>query len=253
MNYSLYYSRNIGIVNDDEQQILRNSIVFIAGCGGAGGNQAVAIARMGVKEVILMDNGIFDEPDFNRQYAATSNNLGCNKAIATKKMIEEVAPFTKVTAYSEILSEEDLSREIFRSSIVIDAIDVFDFEYKKVFARVARKMGKYNISCPLPELSVILITFSPNGMSFDEFTKGESFPKMTKMALERTSDSPFFSSKSTLSSMAFMSAGLLATEVMIILTGKSSSITCVPFVKKIDLSNNSFRTFNPLVNNSDEK
>jgi molybdopterin/thiamine biosynthesis adenylyltransferase len=256
MNYEQLYQRNLGIFTKEEQAKLKNAHVFVAGVGGVGGIQAVTLARMGIGELTIMDPGIFDEPDFNRQYAATINNLGKNKAVATGEMLREIAPFAKTNVITTKIDEASLRMHIKKTtSIVIDGIDMWDFAYKRLFAKVAKEEGKYSITSPIPDLGTVLMTFDPNGMSFEEFTKGKDhYPRSivsyaqhgTFASSEKTE--PFLASTASNSGAATLSGALLAIEVALIITGKKSlkQIVTVPNVTYVDFFYGFFKTFNPL-------
>lgn len=256
MNYFEIYNRNIGIFTNEEQNKLKNATVFIAGAGGVGGIQAATLARMGLKEIIIMDPGIFDEPDMNRQYGAGISSLGKNKAVVTGKMLKDIAPLTKITVFDKVLSEKELNKWIGISDIVVDAIDLGDFNYKYMFARIAREQGKYNLSCPIPYLGAILMIFDPNGMKLEEFACNGKFPPLIKDEYklkfqndraDTGKDLPFVGSISTNSGAAALSGALLATEAALIITNKrkKEDMVIIPFVTWIDLFTRSLDVYNP--------
>jgi molybdopterin/thiamine biosynthesis adenylyltransferase len=255
MKYKEIYNRNIGIFSEKQQKLLKNATVFIAGVGGVGGIQAMTLARAGIGEIIIMDPGYFDPPDMNRQYGAFKSTLGKNKALVTSKFLKDAAPFTKITAYNHKLDEKTLRMHIKKCNLVIDAIDLSDFEYKALFAKTAKEEGKYNLSSPIPELGAILMIFDPNGMTFEEFTQNKSYPPITNLAKKQitktkyvSKDLPFLSSKASCSIAASLSAGLLANEAALIICNKrkKKDLIIVPYITYIDLFNRSFKIFNPL-------
>ena len=100
VNYDQVYLRNIGIFTGRQQARLRQAKITVAGVGGVGGIQAVTLARMGIGEMTIMDPGVFDEPDMNRQYAAMKNTIGQNKARATAGLLKKINPFMKLNVFS---------------------------------------------------------------------------------------------------------------------------------------------------------
>jgi molybdopterin/thiamine biosynthesis adenylyltransferase len=261
LQYEELYQRNIGIFTQEEQQKLRAAKIFVAGTGGVGGIQAAVLARMGVGEISIMDPGIFDEPDMNRQYAAMASTIGKNKALATAKILEDIAPFTKINYFTEKLNEKDLLEEIKSSTLVLDAIDLTDFRYKVLLAQIAKREGKYNLSCPIPDIGAVLMIFDPNGMSFEEFTKGKSYPPITAVAIQKHKENlkqkvkndenviPYLSSIATNSAAAALSGALVGTEAALIITGKRKpeEFVTVPKVTYVDLLAMSYKIFNPFI------
>lgn len=257
MQYNEFYQRNIGIFTEDEQAKLKSAKVVIAGVGGAGGIQAVTLARMGIGEITIIDPGIYDEPDMNRQYGAMASTLGKNKALVTGKMLKDIAPFAKINIFDRKLTEDELRLFIKDASLVVDAIDLADFPYKDLFSRIAREESKYNLSCPLPDFGAILMILDPDGMTFNEFTNGKRYPPMTPGAIARHKNGEisegisFFSSISTNSGAAALSASLLSIEAALIIVGKrkKEELITIPNVIYIDLFSRFFQVVNPWIVN----
>lgn len=264
MTYSGTYQRNIGILTEQEQDLLRQSHVFVAGAGGAGGMFVALLARSGIGEISLMDPGVFDEPDLNRQYGAMRTNLGKNKAIATAEILSDIAPYAKINVISDKLVEHKLIDRIKDCDLVIDAIDLSDFQYKAILARIARKENKYNLTAPMPDFGSVMIIFDPSGMTFEEFTGCKRYPPLPilpengmssaavrKAAIpqENVADIPFLSSASTIVGSVALGGALVATETVLILTRKRAlkDIIAVPNVTYVDLQSRIFRVFNPLL------
>lgn len=258
MNYDLLYQRREGLFTSEENQKIKESKFFIAGVGGTGGVQAVALARIGVSEITIMDPGVYDEPDINRQHGAMISTLGKNKAEVMGNILRDIAPFTKINVIKKILSEKDLREEIKKvTKIVINSIDFADFKYKTMFSDIAKEEGKYSMGSPIPDFETVLMIFSPEGMSFSEFTKGERFPPITPVAIknyEQDPDNqknkiPFLASKYTCSTAAMLSAAVLVNEAIMIITGrrKKEDIIVVPNITYVDLFNRFFKVFNPLL------
>lgn len=262
--YDLYYSRNIGLFTREQQDRIKELKVFVAGCGGAGGIQAAALARFGIRELRLMDPGSFDEPDFNRQYSATRSNLGRNKAESTAEQLREINPFMSVTAYPDIINNDDGLEEAMRGcGLVIDAIDYAGFDYKVKFARAARRLGLYNFTSPLPGFGALLIVFDPQGTTLEEFY--DSPPDTEAQKAFRIPPGRFFGRRplsptwkeytegscpyiSTNSGAAALSGGLLATEAILWHTGIRSAhdLVVAPRVILVDFLSHSTEIYDPL-------
>ena len=61
------YERNKNLINEDEQNILKNSKVCVVGCGGLGGYIIEMLGRLGVGNITAIDGDVFDESNLNRQ------------------------------------------------------------------------------------------------------------------------------------------------------------------------------------------
>jgi hypothetical protein len=58
------------------QEVVENQVVLLLGCGGVGANFALALVRMGVKKIFLIDYDTVDATNLNRQILYTKE-VGC--------------------------------------------------------------------------------------------------------------------------------------------------------------------------------
>ena len=58
--------RNLGFVDQKEQESLSNIKVFVCGVGGMGGACLESLVRMGIKEVGICDIDVFEVSNLNR-------------------------------------------------------------------------------------------------------------------------------------------------------------------------------------------
>jgi hypothetical protein len=79
--------RNLGWISWEEQELLRSTVIGVAGCGGMGGQLAEKFLRLGVGEVRIADSEVFDASNLNRQFAVLRNTLGKSKALETARML----------------------------------------------------------------------------------------------------------------------------------------------------------------------
>ena len=104
------------------QRKFSNASVAICGLGGLGSNIAIALARVGVGRLILID---FDEVDITnlhrQQYKA--NQVGVKKTDALAVNLKEIAPYTTVNTYNEKINEDNIESLIGKADIVCEAFD----------------------------------------------------------------------------------------------------------------------------------
>lgn len=83
--------------------------VMIVGCGGTGAIIADHLARAGVKKFILIDGAKLDEPDLNRQWTYSLDQVGEFKAELLKAHLEKQGAIT--VAHSMFIEKsEDLQK-----------------------------------------------------------------------------------------------------------------------------------------------
>jgi molybdopterin/thiamine biosynthesis adenylyltransferase len=263
MNYQDMFQRNIGLFTQTEQDRLQKSKVAIAGVGGVGSYQAVALARFGVGELSIMDPGIFDPPDMNRQYGAMSSTMDQNKAEATAKLLKDINPLLKINVFTESArSESDVDAFIEGADLVIDAIDYAVFYYKYLLHKQARQAGKYILSGPIPGFGATLQIFSPTGMTIETFymaPEDKTLWDQFKLPLSVTApqeaipealhqfvngELPYLS---TNAASAQLAGALLGMEAALMISGKrlASELIVVPDIVYLDLLTREYRVFNP--------
>lgn len=117
------FIRNIGAITLKEQEWLYESTVCIAGAGGLGGFVAEYLVRMGVGHFRIVDGGVFNETNINRQLTSTSMNIGKSKAIELQEHLKSINKNISVVSFNEKLTEENAKKIIGNSLVVIDAFD----------------------------------------------------------------------------------------------------------------------------------
>ncbi len=116
-------SRHIPILSEGCVEKLRESTVLVVGVGGLGSAVATYLSRAGVGKLILVDEGIVEPSNLNRQILYGARDVGKPKALVAKERIEELAPWCRVEAFAERFSAEK-HRELVRvADIVVDALD----------------------------------------------------------------------------------------------------------------------------------
>lgn len=263
IEYGEIYKRNIGLYTPEEQQRLRQAVVAIAGVGGVGSYQAVALARQGIGELRIMDPGIFDEPDLNRQYGALMSTLGENKAAATTKILKDINPYLEVKTYTQAAEcREEIEAFIHGAALVIDAIDYAGFGHKQLLHDCARANGQYVLSSPIPGFGATLMVFAPDGMTMEEYYKAPADPAQyndfilsmdTLMPSERIPpvyrdfEQGRIGYLSTNGAAAQLSGALVGLEAALMITGKrrTTDLVVVPEIIYVDLFNRSYTTYKP--------
>src|SRR5438552_9527102 len=167
--YHQAFARNLGIINESEQEKLRNSRVAIAGMGGVGGIHLVTLARMGIGKFHIADSDVFEAANLNRQYGATTGTLGRIKVDVMKEIAMSINPEIEIRCFSEGISEQNIDEFLNDVDVAIDGIDAFEINARRLLFNKARARDIYSITSGPLGFSSILLTFDPKGMSFDEY------------------------------------------------------------------------------------
>jgi molybdopterin/thiamine biosynthesis adenylyltransferase len=167
--YEDMIKRNIGILTMEDQDILKDSTVAIAGCGGAGGEAAIMLARMGVGHIKLSDPDTYDISNLNRQYGAKVSTLGKNKAETIASEIQDINPFCKVTVLNKGVDEGNISNFLEGSNIAVDEIDFNQPYFTALFHRRARALSIPVVSGVDVLWGSFLLFFFPESLSYEEY------------------------------------------------------------------------------------
>lgn len=138
--YTLRTNRNRDIINQNEQKILKNFSVGIAGLS-IGSNMALTLAHLGVsKNLKIADFDTLTTSNLNR-VPAVIYDIGSNKSVLAAQKLHEIDPFIDLQIFETGLSKRNLENFLVgkkKLNIVVDAID--DFEIKIRLRVVAKKL-----------------------------------------------------------------------------------------------------------------
>lgn len=248
--YRTAFSRNIGLFTEAEQDLLRRACVAIAGLGGVGGLHLITLARMGVGAFHLADMDVFEPVNVNRQYGAKVPSFGRPKLDVMMEESLAVNPHLEIVAFPEGLTEENLDRFLDGAHVVLDGLDFFNFDVRRLLFNRAREKGVYVVTAGPLGFSAAVLVFSPfEGMTFDEyFAIGSSLTEEEKLLrfaiglaprpthlgyLDMRHVSLSRRAGPSLASACQLCAGAAATEAAKILLGRGP-VWPVPYYLQID-------------------
>lgn len=168
-SYEKAFSRNIGWVTPQEQQILRNKRVAIAGGGGVGGSHTLTLARLGVAKFHIADFDTFDIHNFNRQVGAMMSTVDQPKADVLARMVRDINPEADITIFPQGVNKDNLREFLSGVDVYVDALDFFAFDARQqTFAMCAELGIPATTAAPLG-MGAALLNFVPGGMTFEEY------------------------------------------------------------------------------------
>lgn len=128
----LRYSRQILLPEIDiqGQERLLGSSALIIGVGGLGSPVAMYLAAAGVGHLHLVDGDQVDLSNLQRQIAHTNNTIGQDKVESAKQQLLALNPDSKITTTNRVLKNDELSKAIAASNIVIDCSDNFETRFE---------------------------------------------------------------------------------------------------------------------------
>ncbi|WP_036171789.1 ThiF family adenylyltransferase [Massilia sp. 9096] len=168
-SYEKAFSRNIGWVTPQEQQILRNKRVAIAGGGGVGGVHLMTLARLGVAKFHIADFDTFDVHNFNRQVGAMMSTVDQPKADVLARMAKDINPEIDIKIFPQGVNKDNLGEFLSGVDLYVDALDFFAFDARQqTFAKCAELGIPATTAAPLG-MGAALLNFLPGQMTFEEY------------------------------------------------------------------------------------
>lgn len=104
---------------------IKRASVGIAGLGGLGSSVAVALARLGVGEMILSDYDVVEPSNLNRQQYFT-DQIGMTKVEALTRNLKRINPYIRITGHEVRLTAENIPGIFKRAGVVVEAFDAPD-------------------------------------------------------------------------------------------------------------------------------
>ncbi len=95
-----------------------NSNILLIGVGGVGGACLEALVRMGLKNITIIDNDVFQETNLNRQILSTKNNIGESKVKEAVLRAKSINPNISIKGL-----------EMFLITSNIDEINYKEYDY----------------------------------------------------------------------------------------------------------------------------
>ncbi len=181
--YARACSRHRGLINETEQDKLRNTRVAIPGMGGLGGLYGATLARTGIGRFSIADFDQFDVHNINRQYGAMASTIGRDKVTVMRDIIADISPAAEIRMLNEPVGNDNIDRFLEGVDVVVDAMDVFSQTARRIVYSHARKRGIPVFSAAPLGFGAAMFNFHPEGMSYDEFAGLKDGMTEKRMAL----------------------------------------------------------------------
>ena len=116
-------SRNLGLISQQEQDLLSKASILICGCGGMGGVCAEVLVRMGVKKFTLVDHDKFEASNSNRQIHCNQASIGKFKADVLKEEFLKINPEAQITVIRDAVNLSNVKKIIGGAHVVVNGMD----------------------------------------------------------------------------------------------------------------------------------
>ena len=130
----MIFDRQLLYWGKEKQKKLSETAVLIAGVGGLGSFVSQILVRVGVGKIYIVDRGIVDEPDLNRQILYNKTDIGKEKVYVAVEKLKAIHNFTEVVPiFTEIDENFEIPLDV---NIVADCLD--NFESRKILNTILR-------------------------------------------------------------------------------------------------------------------
>ncbi len=134
------YSRQLPIIGVDGQKKLKDTKVLVIGVGGLGSAASLLLTATGFGKLILVDDGLVELSNLQRQILYTVDDLGKPKVSIAAQRLRRLNPHVEIESLQQKL-DEDLAKELVKKAdIVIDCLD--NWETRLLVDRVVYRYGK---------------------------------------------------------------------------------------------------------------
>ncbi len=210
-------------LSEEENLILHEKSVAVAGCGGLGGNIIEQLARIGVGNITAIDGDVFDESNLNRQLLSNEANIGKPKALVARQHITGINSDTNISAHHTFINHQNAGLLLNGCHVICDALDN---------ARSRSVVFNYAAENQIPVVSGAIGGWYGKVMTF---VPGKSDPGLlnsilTKNGIEKKLGNPVFT--------ATLTATIQVAEVIKILISRGELFTNGFLM--IDIFNNDF-------------
>ncbi len=249
-DYSMAFSRNLGLVQPLEQRRLKNSVVAIAGLGGVGGVHLTTLARMGIGGFHIADFDSFEIQNFNRQAGATVSSLGRTKVDVMAEQLTDINPTARVQRFETGIQRENIDAFLNGVDAVVDGLDFFAVEAREMLYDEAERRGIPLVTAGPIGMSVAWLVFRPGSMPWRDYfafhlarNQSDKYllfalgltPRATQMSyLDRTYVNLEEHRGPSMSLAVQLCAGVAAAEILKILLGRGT-VSAAPTFHQFDV------------------
>lgn len=158
------YLRNRLYLTADEQNVIKNYPILLAG-SGIGSNIAECALRFGFENITIIDGDIIESSNLNRQNY-TNDDVSMYKAESLYHRLKDINPEANIRFKNEFITLENIKQTIEGSLITINALD-FSSDIPILFDKVCQEknitvLHPYNLGW-----AGLVTVIAPNGENLE--------------------------------------------------------------------------------------
>ncbi|OGM12702.1 hypothetical protein A3A76_04275 [Candidatus Woesebacteria bacterium RIFCSPLOWO2_01_FULL_39_23] len=188
IDYKTLFSRNIGILKEEEQEKIKNTKVAILGCGG-GSEIARQMVQSGFVSLKLADMDTVAPHNLNRQFYF-QKDIGKKKTHALDENLRMINPNITTEILDQGVNTNNIEEIVYKSDLIIDAIPQDTALREEML--LAREVRKSNNKYLLYFMDIVwgakALIFSKTSQTLEEFYGLEpncELYKLDKLSIEK--------------------------------------------------------------------
>ncbi|MFI8687845.1 HesA/MoeB/ThiF family protein [Rossellomorea sp. NPDC077527] len=198
------------------QDKLSKARVLVVGLGGIGANVCEILVRMGVSNLIILDNDTIDESNLTRQGTYFEDDIGKLKVDVAEQYLKKINAEVNIKKVKTFINSKEDLKSLFeefqfdlsiccadKPKIIIDSwFDELSIEYDRPYVAGSYASTVINTFCMYPNRTITSAElYGERGASQEQLLEDISFPT------------------SVVGPVTFMAAGLVAYQVQSVITG----------------------------------
>jgi sulfur-carrier protein adenylyltransferase/sulfurtransferase len=182
--YEKIYTRNYGVLTQEEQQRLKKACVTVVGAGGVGGITLLSLARLGVGFIRVIDADAFELSNLNRQMLGFVSNENQSKAQVASDTLRDINPDIQVETHITRLTEKNEADLLKECDVIIDATD--NLVSRVIIHRAAAQLKIPSIWIAVtPPFRGGVMNFTPQGAPYERVLQHPSYQKELTDAVKK--------------------------------------------------------------------
>lgn len=143
------YDRHVRAFGTDIQTALGDLRVGVVGCGGTGSAVVEQLARLGVRDFVLIDPKALTDSNVTRVYGSAASQIGTEKVLLAEANVLRIAPDARCQSIQGDLTMRDVTLEVVGCDVVFGCTD--DDAGRLVLSRLSTYL-----LCPVIDCGVLI-------------------------------------------------------------------------------------------------
>ncbi len=168
------FQRNLGVIAPETMARLSRTHVLIAGVGGAGGQCAVDLARLGFGSLTLADFDTYERHNMNRQAGCFESTLGQPKVEVVARMCLDIHPGLRLRQVPEGITAANVEAVLAGGAglppvdYVVEVIDIAGARAKESLHQACRARGVPVMTGLMLGFGAALHVFQPDAPLYEQ-------------------------------------------------------------------------------------